>query len=97
MKKCLELLSLFLGICLVFSCKDHQNQAFGLTSTEPATGKKSIPQAVQEKLRQLGHNVQEVQSLGNAHGLTIRYNTQGKPFKFLGGSDIRGQGLAGGF
>jgi gamma-glutamyltranspeptidase/glutathione hydrolase len=58
---------------------------------------KGIPQAVQEKLRQLGHDVREVQSLSNAHGLTIRYNTQGKPIKFLGGSDNRGEGLAKGF
>lgn len=58
---------------------------------------KSIPIDVIEKLQQLGHDIREVQSIGNAHGLTIQYNSKGKPIRFFGGSDPRGEGLARGF
>jgi len=55
---------------------------------------KDIPKSVQEKLKQLGHHVIMGSGLGNAHGLTIQYNAQGKPVRFFGGSDPRGEGLA---
>jgi gamma-glutamyltranspeptidase/glutathione hydrolase len=58
---------------------------------------KSIPKDVIEKLQQLGHDIREVQGIGNAHGLTIQYNSKGKPIRFFGGSDPRGEGLAQGF
>ena len=31
---------------------------------------------------------------GNAHGLTIEYDAQGRPVRFTGGTDPRGEGLA---
>jgi gamma-glutamyltranspeptidase/glutathione hydrolase len=51
-------------------------------------------------LKQLGHNVQVVElprGLGNAHGLTIEYDSSGNPIRFTGGSDPRGTGLAKGY
>lgn len=56
-----------------------------------------IPKVVQESLKQLGHDIRETGGLGNAHGLTIQYNADGKPIRFFGGSDPRGEGLAQGF
>jgi len=58
---------------------------------------KGIPKEIQKRLKQWGHDVREVQSLGNAHGLTIQYNSRGKPIRFTGGTDPRGEGLAKGF
>ncbi len=48
-------------------------------------------------LREMGHKVKLVRGLGNAQGLIIEYNSKGKPVKFYGGSDPRGQGKAVGF
>lgn len=53
----------------------------------------AIPQAVRDELAAMGHQLR-VGQIGNAHGLTIEYNAQGKPIKFTGGADPRGQGLA---
>jgi len=58
---------------------------------------KGISKEVQESLKQWGHDVREVQGLGNAHSLTIQYNSRGKPIRFTGGADPRGEGLAKGF
>jgi len=58
---------------------------------------KGIPKKIQKRLKQRGHDVREVRGLGNAHGLTIQYNARGKPIRFTGGSDPRGEGLAEGF
>jgi len=58
---------------------------------------KGISKEIQKRLKQLGHDVQEVRGLGNAHGLTIQYNSRGKPIRFTGGTDPRGEGLAKGF
>ncbi|MBS3817897.1 gamma-glutamyltransferase [bacterium] len=55
---------------------------------------KGIPQPVREKLGSMGHNVQVVRSLGNAHGLSLEYDFKGNPKRFFGGSDPRGQGKA---
>ena len=59
-----------------------------------------IPQLVRNGLSALGQDVQvdetDPRGLGNAHGLTIEYNSEGKPSRFTGGSDPRGSGLAAG-
>jgi gamma-glutamyltranspeptidase / glutathione hydrolase len=62
----------------------------------------SIPEAVRNALSAKGHNVrvESVRSesgLGNAHGLTIEYDPEGKPSRFTGGSDPRGEGVAAGY
>jgi gamma-glutamyltranspeptidase/glutathione hydrolase len=60
-----------------------------------------IPQSVRNQLSALGHNVQldtsDVRGIGNAHGLTIEYSPEGKPVRFTGGSDPRGEGAAIGY
>jgi len=58
----------------------------------------SIPQSVRSALSTLGHNVEVGErGLGNAHGLTIEYNSEGKPVRFAGGADPRGEGVAAGY
>jgi gamma-glutamyltranspeptidase/glutathione hydrolase len=52
-----------------------------------------LPESTRKALTALGHNVQ-VRRLGNAHGLTIEYDKQGRPERFTGGSDPRGEGAA---
>ena len=52
-----------------------------------------VPAAVRKELTQLGHKI-EVRRLGNAHGLTIEYDAKGRPERFTGGSDPRGEGAA---
>jgi gamma-glutamyltranspeptidase/glutathione hydrolase len=52
-----------------------------------------VTESVRKALTALGHNVR-VQRLGNAHGLTIEYDTKGRPQRFAGGSDPRGEGAA---
>ncbi len=54
----------------------------------------AIPEDVRNQLTQMGHNIRTSSSLGNAHGLAIEYNAQGKPIRFTGGADPRGRGLA---
>jgi len=56
-----------------------------------------IPAAVRDALAAMGHNVRAVRALGNAHGLTIQYDSEGKPVRFRGASDPRGAGLARGY
>jgi gamma-glutamyltranspeptidase/glutathione hydrolase len=57
-----------------------------------------VPQYVRSQLSALGHNVRvEERGLGNAHGLTIEYDSKGKPTGFAGGADPRGQGSATGY
>ncbi len=57
----------------------------------------AVDEGVSEKVRtalaKLGHNV-EVRRLGNAHGLTIEYDKKGRPERFAGGADPRGEGAA---
>ncbi len=53
-----------------------------------------IPAEIREQLAALGHEVRAVEGLGNAHGLTIEYDENGKPVRFTGGADPRGEGLA---
>ncbi len=49
-------------------------------------------------LKAMGHKVRVIRlGLGNAHGLTIKYNKNGEPETFHGAADPRGQGLAKGY
>ncbi len=56
-----------------------------------------IPQAIQDELTAMGHNVRGVGGLTNAHGLTVSYGKNGQPIRFRGGTDPRGEGLAAGY
>jgi gamma-glutamyltranspeptidase/glutathione hydrolase len=59
-----------------------------------------IPENVRNILIKMGHKIRVVRKpggLGNAHGLTIEYDDDGKPMRFIGGSDPRGNGLAQGY
>lgn len=53
-----------------------------------------IPESIRDELAALGHNIKVRHGIGNAHGLTLEYDEKGKPIKFTGGSDPRGEGLA---
>jgi len=55
---------------------------------------KGISTEIQNALTNMGHKIQVRSGLGNAHGLAIQYDKNGKPIKFTGGSDPRGRGLA---
>lgn len=52
-----------------------------------------VPEPTRKELSAMGHNIR-VRSLGNAHGLTIEYDSKGKPIRFTGGADPRGEGSA---
>jgi len=58
---------------------------------------RQISAEMRDALAAMGHMVFESGGLGNAHGLTIEYGPDGKPTRFLGGSDPRGSGLAKGY
>ncbi|MEJ2204841.1 MAG: gamma-glutamyltransferase [Gemmatimonadota bacterium] len=53
-----------------------------------------IPEAVRAELERRGHQVRLRGGIGNAHGLAIRWGTDGRPETFTGGADPRGAGLA---
>jgi gamma-glutamyltranspeptidase/glutathione hydrolase len=59
----------------------------------------SLPESVRAELSALGHNVRvdDGRGLGNAYGLTVEYDAQGKPVRFTGGADPRGVGVAVGY
>lgn len=59
----------------------------------------NVGTAVIEGLQARGHIVNVIRGGGltNAHGLTIGYGKDGKPVRFWGASDPRGQGLAKGY
>jgi len=57
----------------------------------------AMPWGVGEALKERGHAVIRQRALGNAHGLTIEWGSDGKPRAFEGGSDPRGGGLAQGW
>ena len=57
----------------------------------------SIPAEVREQLAKLGHKIRVVGGIGNAHGLMIEYDAQGKPVRFTGAADPRGAGQAVGY
>ena len=57
-----------------------------------------IPRPVRTGLSALGHNVQvDERGLGNAHGLTIDYDSESKPVRFMGDADPRDEGAALGY
>ena len=54
-----------------------------------------VPQAVRDQLKGYGHKVRsERLKLGNAHGLSIEYDGEGRPAHFFGAADRRGAGVA---
>ncbi|HEX6054025.1 MAG TPA: gamma-glutamyltransferase [Gemmatimonadaceae bacterium] len=55
-----------------------------------------VPAGVRASLAARGHKIRVPAraSLGDAHGLTIEYDAQGRPVRFTGGTDPRGEGLA---
>ena len=55
-----------------------------------------VPESVRKELAAMGHNI-ITRRLGNAHGLTIEYDSKGKPSRFTGGADPRGEGAAIGY
>ncbi len=57
----------------------------------------SIPEAARKELRTRGHRLHVRQALGNAHALTIEYDATGKPSRFAGAADPRGEGRAKGY
>ncbi len=56
-----------------------------------------IFEAIRGELEAMGHKIRTVRGLGNAHGLAIEYDGNGKPIRFTGGADPRGKGKAKGF
>jgi len=56
-----------------------------------------IPQPVQDELTKMGHQVRAVDGLTNAHGIIVEYDAKGRPVRFSGGSDPRGEGKAAGY
>lgn len=56
-----------------------------------------IPEPVRQELAKMGHTIRVENGLGNAHGLTIEYDSEGKPCRFTGGADPRGEGAAMGY
>jgi gamma-glutamyltranspeptidase/glutathione hydrolase len=54
----------------------------------------AIAAEVVEQLGAKGHKIRSVKGLGNAHGLTIDYGQDGRPVRFKGGADPRGDGVA---
>jgi gamma-glutamyltranspeptidase len=45
----------------------------------------------------MGHRVQSVDALTNAYGIAVEYDAKGRPVRFSGGSDPRGEGKAAGY
>lgn len=58
---------------------------------------RTFPEHIIEGLKARGHNVRLLEGIGNAHGLTIRYDSTGTPSLFQGSADPRGIGSAGGY
>lgn len=56
-----------------------------------------ITEKVRASLAAKGHNIRITRGLGNAHGIIIEYDDEGRPIRFFGGSDPRGQGKAFGY
>jgi gamma-glutamyltranspeptidase/glutathione hydrolase len=58
---------------------------------------RKISEEIHKALAAMGHNVRATGGLGNAHGLKIEYDANGKPNRFEGGADPRGRGKAAGY
>jgi gamma-glutamyltranspeptidase len=56
-----------------------------------------IPLSVRGELEAMGHPIYVETELGNAQALTIEYNSEGKPVRFAGAADPRGEGAAIGY
>lgn len=56
-----------------------------------------IPEAVRQELAARGHNLRPLERIGNAHGLTLEHDANGRPVRFTGAADPRGTGLAEGY
>lgn len=57
----------------------------------------AFPRPILEGLRAKGHSLRLLEGIGNAHGLTISYDSAGMPMRFQGSADPRGIGSARGF
>lgn len=55
---------------------------------------RTVPEGVRQGLEALGHKLRVVDGLGNAHALTIEYGADGRPARFEGAADPRGEGKA---
>ena len=53
-----------------------------------------LADSTRQALAAMGHHVQAYSRLGNAHGLTIEYDADGRPIRFTGAADPRGEGVA---
>jgi len=58
---------------------------------------RGIPESVRKELSSMGHKIRVGRGIGNAHGLTIEYDSGGKIVRFTGGADPRGTGKAHGY
>jgi len=58
------------------------------------TVEETISKDLQDALTNMGHEIGTTKAIGNAHGLTIEYDTHGMPARFTGGADPRGKGMA---
>ena len=54
----------------------------------------AIPEHIRQQLAAMGHVIEVESGFGNAHGLIIEYDNAGRPSRFFGGADPRGQGAA---
>lgn len=57
----------------------------------------AFPRHILEGLRAKGHSLRLLEGIGNAHGLTISYDSAGMPMRFQGSADPRGIGSARGY
>ncbi len=55
---------------------------------------RAVADDVRKGLEALGHKVRVVESLGNAHALAIEHGADGRPARFAGAADPRGEGEA---
>ena len=58
---------------------------------------RGIPESVRKELSSTGHKIRVGRGIGNAHGLTIEYDSDGKIVQFTGGADPRGTGKTDGY
>lgn len=66
----------------------------GFVEPDTLAVERTVPAPVRARLAERGHKLRVVDVLGNAHGLTIEYDRQGRPIRFTGSADRRGEGVA---